>query len=634
MNAASISLLDNPLLKVSRPIAACSRCRASKVKCDGKLPACSACERAGNAQSCLGANNEFARGKERSYVAALEALYDRLKDRLANLQQSPALSVATANGTPNILSPGPNDAGNLQYRKEASDIDDLVGDFGFLSVNATSRDFYGITSSTSFAGLLLTISMTHPLPSFDFAIDYPDRADTIHSVKRYFGTIYVLMPFLSETRIWASVNAIYQDRNITATSFDHWILRMVLAISLAMEADFQHNEEYNKSLLHVHAALRYAEDVLQPGSLAGIQAILLLMQFSLFSPRYFATWYLVGMAARVATDLGIHQEQRSALNMDEEVLDQRRRTFHCLYSLDRYVSSALGRPFSFSDDSVNVPLPSTPLSATDMEDFKLPVSMFPKSIKPVTQLFEIRRYQSAIYQNLFFSGQSSLDPEGYFWCHCSTITKWFNSVQKDTPSHLIPIYRLELLYTFILLLSPSKRAPVMNRVTSIRLFGNTTEFIARFQETITSPDISPLVTYIDFERAYTVACLLLNLVTHHHNQVLDNNTPSDHEQATSPSQSAHISPPLSNPIDPAIPAKRALKCLQTTVAVLDHAKRRWGVVHLLDDFKLRASPVTSFLARRYSVPQQNNDTSMPYNTTFLDTVFSFPQSRPYPTTEL
>ena len=35
---ATLMPLETPLLKVSRPVAACSRCRNAKIKCDGKLP--------------------------------------------------------------------------------------------------------------------------------------------------------------------------------------------------------------------------------------------------------------------------------------------------------------------------------------------------------------------------------------------------------------------------------------------------------------------------------------------------------------------------------------------------------------------------------------------------------------------
>lgn len=33
-----LMVLETPLLKVSRPVAACPRCRGAKIKCDGKLP--------------------------------------------------------------------------------------------------------------------------------------------------------------------------------------------------------------------------------------------------------------------------------------------------------------------------------------------------------------------------------------------------------------------------------------------------------------------------------------------------------------------------------------------------------------------------------------------------------------------
>lgn len=129
------SFLDRPLLKVSRPVAACSRCRTAKIKCDGKLPACSACERVGKASTCSGASDEFARGKERSYVASLEGYCERLEKKIADLRRlKSSLSVdergvAHQSSITSISSAG---AVAQEGGKEVTDIDDLVGDFGFL----------------------------------------------------------------------------------------------------------------------------------------------------------------------------------------------------------------------------------------------------------------------------------------------------------------------------------------------------------------------------------------------------------------------------------------------------------------------------------------------------------------------
>lgn len=130
------SFLDKPLLKVSRPVAACSRCRTAKIKCDGRIPACSACERAGRSDTCS-SSDEFPRGKERSYVGSLEAYNERLEKRVAELRQRKALLTGDNNGViheSSITSASSAGPVSHAHRREVSDIDDLVGDFGYLSV--------------------------------------------------------------------------------------------------------------------------------------------------------------------------------------------------------------------------------------------------------------------------------------------------------------------------------------------------------------------------------------------------------------------------------------------------------------------------------------------------------------------
>lgn len=137
----NLMVLETPLLRVSRPVAACSRCRAAKVKCDGKLPACTACEKSNRASECSSTNDQFARGKERSYVATLEARIERLEKRIAeqrmrrksstlmlDLSENSALrrtSVDTVKATKPISK-------RAERRQEDSNIDSLVSDFGLL----------------------------------------------------------------------------------------------------------------------------------------------------------------------------------------------------------------------------------------------------------------------------------------------------------------------------------------------------------------------------------------------------------------------------------------------------------------------------------------------------------------------
>jgi uncharacterized Zn finger protein (UPF0148 family) len=140
-SADDLMVLETPLLRVSRPVAACSRCRAAKVKCDGKLPACTACEKSNRASECSSTNDQFARGKERSYVATLESRVEKLEKKIAEARarrkSSSVLMQDSETATPRRTSVDTVKATRpiskrAARRKEASDIDELVSDFGLL----------------------------------------------------------------------------------------------------------------------------------------------------------------------------------------------------------------------------------------------------------------------------------------------------------------------------------------------------------------------------------------------------------------------------------------------------------------------------------------------------------------------
>lgn len=131
---STVSRFETPLLRVSRPVSACQRCRAAKVKCDGKLPACTACERAGRRTECSSASDLFAKGKERSYVASLETRVEKLEKQLVQAKARKAsMNASGAQPWPSLESHVvPRVGSGGAQRKEASNVDDLVADFGFL----------------------------------------------------------------------------------------------------------------------------------------------------------------------------------------------------------------------------------------------------------------------------------------------------------------------------------------------------------------------------------------------------------------------------------------------------------------------------------------------------------------------
>ena len=76
----------------------------------------------------------FAKGKERSYVASLETRVEKLEKQL--VQAKARKASANAAGAQPWPSPdsgiAPRFESSAAQRKEASNVDDLVADFGFL----------------------------------------------------------------------------------------------------------------------------------------------------------------------------------------------------------------------------------------------------------------------------------------------------------------------------------------------------------------------------------------------------------------------------------------------------------------------------------------------------------------------
>ncbi|KAF1845138.1 uncharacterized protein K460DRAFT_376624 [Cucurbitaria berberidis CBS 394.84] len=170
-------------------------------------------------------------------------------------------------------------------------------------------------------------------------------------------------------------------------------------------AGHQHQpEEYHASaIVHLENFLGSSPAADRPdgfgGGLEELQAVLLLAGFALLRPVAPGLWYIVGVAVRLGVDLGLHyedgvgidggaSEDQAAGNTDfktegnengsatatgnanpakidakergrrQWVRDLRRRLWWCVYSLDRLVSTCVGRPFGITDQIVTTEFPS------------------------------------------------------------------------------------------------------------------------------------------------------------------------------------------------------------------------------------------------------------------------------------
>ena len=186
----------------------------------------------------------------------------------------------------------------------------------------------------SFARLVLSTSTFEAMPCLD-VIELPPRYSISHLIQHYLENIYVLYPFIAETRLFASLDALYQNKGQYANSFDRWTVRLVLAVAYASLSRQKGSPQYQAAVCHATAALECAENVLHPGSIVGVQALLLLVLYAMLDPYHFNSWYLIGVASRVMVDLGLHQESTSSMKATGLEADLRRRVYHSVYTLDR-----------------------------------------------------------------------------------------------------------------------------------------------------------------------------------------------------------------------------------------------------------------------------------------------------------
>ena len=290
----------------------------------------------------------------------------------------------------------------------------------------------GTSMRDSFFGL-------HTKPTIHPAT-FPDRELGLRLVSLYFEHANPQIPVLHKVEFGEMFERAYADEVRGRGPRELYVLNMVFAIGagiivgdskggppVAAEAlaggspgskQCQPEEYHASAIVHLEACLGSG------GGLEDLQAVLLLANFALLRPVPPGLWYIIGVAVRLAVDLGLHYEdckdlesglaapaaqQKETLAKEkgrrEYVRDLRRRLWWCTYSFDRLVSLCVGRPFGISDLVITTEFPSMledrfitpngivqPPSGSQLPSYKLVAHHY----------FRLRLLQSEILQVLQF----------------------------------------------------------------------------------------------------------------------------------------------------------------------------------------------------------------------------------------
>lgn len=87
--------------------------------------------------------------------------------------------------------------------------------------------------------------------------------------------------------------------------------------------------------------------------LTSVQSRLALCFYLLTRSRINQCWTVFGITARLALAVGLHRRSRTQHGEETVEMESRKRTFWAAYSLDCYLSAALGRPRAFHDDDID-----------------------------------------------------------------------------------------------------------------------------------------------------------------------------------------------------------------------------------------------------------------------------------------
>lgn len=189
----------------------------------------------------------------------------------------------------------------------------------------------------------------------------PEEPVGARIVNSYMDRLHPRYPFLDREEIWR-LHTQHLARPVEPTSYDPEVdkfslfkIYMVYAIGsavLRLTEPYAYTAPeafYAKALQYISNA--HTEN--QSESVQSIETMVLLIMFHLRTVSSTGIWYMTGLAMRTCVDLGLHRKSHF-LNEDPFERQMRRRLFWTVYSLERSIAIALGRPYSISDRDIDV----------------------------------------------------------------------------------------------------------------------------------------------------------------------------------------------------------------------------------------------------------------------------------------
>jgi len=247
----------------------------------------------------------------------------------------------------------------------------VITEVEYLSLKATGETRYvGSSSGVGLASIIDSVvdsekgapyspmdqkapdmQSAHMIPSTPSDASFPPFTTAMTVIEAYFQHTHITFPLLHRPSFLRTVELIYNQPGYYENHpYDSYAFNMVLAIGSSNFNRFE--EAIARPAAHYARAQAGLKTVLGMTGIMPLKAIILLSQHGIFSnlrDTSASIYHLVGIAARMCFEQGLHSDskyihgqQKSGLHRVKGVTfeeEMRRRSFWCLYNLDRYVST-------------------------------------------------------------------------------------------------------------------------------------------------------------------------------------------------------------------------------------------------------------------------------------------------------
>ncbi|CAG8518968.1 13381_t:CDS:2, partial [Dentiscutata heterogama] len=370
--------------KRQRVSKACDSCRRKKVKCDGVQPV----------------------GPPKGYIEAIETRLHRMESLLGGLvhsndpfaeavlaelmqddprpsRRSGNMEFTWKNGSSSVHDAGRSGSCGVQSpenvltseAKDNSIIDDLNDIMGILSIDENrqvryhgrSSGLYLLKNSERYKNGILSLSDNSPeenlfstqnleLLKRPELATLPSQEISDHLLETYFTHIHPLLPIIYKPIFFNRL----KDR-------DNPPLLLLNAI-YALAARYSDRPELRKNLQDSQTAgdeffdraKALLDNDYDKSHITTIQALIIMALRDIRIDNTTRCWIYIGMAARMAQDLGIHRnnEKWQPISLSHEEKEEQKRAFWSCFVVDRIASTHMGRPLGIDEKDVDAAYPS------------------------------------------------------------------------------------------------------------------------------------------------------------------------------------------------------------------------------------------------------------------------------------